>query len=249
MRVITFNLRCVNDFNGNSIRKRAPRLKAIMELYNADIVGFQEVTPKWLEYLKRDFGDIYEIFNVYRRRINKESTPIMWKKNDFGCIDKGNFWLSDTPDKESFGWDVTGCYRICTWAALTEKKSGICFSFFNTHYGFGSRCQMASGNLIIDRVKAENEERSVLTGDFNMTPDKNGYKLLTSFFSDANACTARDMRATYHRYNQALNGAHIDYCFVTPKGIRPISSRLMDDTVDGKFPSDHYGVYTELEFI
>ena len=55
MKVVTFNLRCGNDPNGNSIEERAPRLKAVMDRYDADLVGFQEVTPAWMEHLTADF--------------------------------------------------------------------------------------------------------------------------------------------------------------------------------------------------
>ena len=133
MKVVTFNLRCGNDPNGNSIEERAPRLKAVMDRYDADLVGFQEVTPAWMEHLTADFGDEYEIFNKYRAEKNLESTPMMWKKDQFECLDKGYFWLSDTPDVSSPSWDekdqngIPG--RICSWVKLRDKATGVTFNF------------------------------------------------------------------------------------------------------------------------
>ena len=37
MKVITFNIRCKDDQGGNSIAERAPRLKTILDKYDADI--------------------------------------------------------------------------------------------------------------------------------------------------------------------------------------------------------------------
>lgn len=91
MITISFNIRCANDPNGNSIKERAERLKAVLDKYNADIIGFQEATPEWLDIIKKDYGEKYEIFNRYRDSANLESTPILWKKEHFECIDKGYF--------------------------------------------------------------------------------------------------------------------------------------------------------------
>ena len=43
--VISFNIRCCNDPNGNSIAERAPRLDTITSMYDADVIGFQECRP------------------------------------------------------------------------------------------------------------------------------------------------------------------------------------------------------------
>ena len=39
---------------------------------------------------------------------------------------------------------------------------------------------------------------------------------------------------------------HIDYCFID-KTITPITFQIIDELVENKFPSDHYGIYAELE--
>ena len=46
MITISFNIRCANDPDGNSIKERAERLKAVLDKYNADIIGFQEAYYK-----------------------------------------------------------------------------------------------------------------------------------------------------------------------------------------------------------
>jgi endonuclease/exonuclease/phosphatase family metal-dependent hydrolase len=37
-----------------------------------------------------------------------------------------------------------------------------------------------------------------------------------------------------------------DYCF-TNKEIKPVSQKIIDDIVNGMFPSDHYGLYIKIE--
>ena len=65
MKVVTFNLRCGNDPNGNSIEERAPRLKAVMDRYDADLVGFQEVTPAWMDSFYVFFPHCFFTYFIY----------------------------------------------------------------------------------------------------------------------------------------------------------------------------------------
>ena len=252
IKVVSFNIRCVSDPNGNSIPERAPRLNKIISPLFPDLIGFQEWRPEWKEHIIEYFGEKYEIFNVFRAENDPESVPVLWKKDRFRCIKKGNFWLSDTPEIESGGWDeIYNCCRICVYAVLEDKASGKIFTFMNTHFGFGDKGQAKSSELIYNYSKKISKYPTLITGDFNMSPNSIGYKTMTKFFSDVNTATAADLRATYHDYNSGrfiddeIN-RHIDYCFISDK-IKPVSQRIIDETVNGKFPSDHYGLETVID--
>lgn len=245
LKVITFNIRYCDDENGHSIKERAPRLKKVVEPYEADIIGLQECTPPYLEIIEKYWSDKYEIFNKYRAQSNLESTPILWRKDKFECLKKGWFWLSDTPEEESKGWDEGHCYRICLYAVLKDKESGKIFTAMNTHFGFGDKCQTDSVRLVYDYSRKISDNPTFITGDFNMTPETVGYKEMTKLFADVNAQTAKDMRTTFHGYDVDYTGEHIDYCFINSK-VKPEKSEMIDALVDGKFPSDHYGIYFEL---
>ncbi len=248
LNVISFNIRCRDDENGNSIAERAPRLDKVIQKYEADIIGFQEVTPAWMSYIEKYFGDEYVIFNKYRCETKKESGPVLWKKDKFECVDKGYFWLSDTPEVESKGWDeLFDCHRICTYAVLEDKNSGVKFTVMNTHYGFGDKCQIDSSNLIYDYSKKISDYPTFVTGDFNMKPDSLGYMEMTKNFTDVNAITDNDLSATYHGYHPGeKDNSHIDYCFVD-ETIKPIGQEIIKDTVNNMFPTDHYGLYIKLQ--
>lgn len=80
-----------------------------------------------------------------------------------------------------------------------------------------------------------------------MRPDSAGYMEMTKFFTDVNAVTAKDTRQTFHDYVPDKNtNEHIDYCFIDDK-IRALSWERIDGTVDGKFPSDQYGLNVGIE--
>ena len=247
LKVISFNIRFRDDANGHAIAERAPRLDALTAPYDADVLGFQEYTPAWEEHVARIYGEKYEIFNKYRAESNHEGGPILWKRDRFDCLGRGWFWLSDTPEIESRGWDERfNCYRMCVYAVLKEKQSGTSFVFMNTHFGFGDNGQVRSADLIHTYRQKLSEYPAFVVGDFNMTPTSPGYAAMSRHFTDVNAATANDLRSTYHGYDLSVpRDQHIDYCFID-KPFVPLDQRIITDTVDGKFPSDHFGLHITL---
>ena len=249
LNVISFNILCVDAPNGNrtySLSARSPRVRTVVEARNPDLIGFQEATHAWLELLTRNFGETYEIYNVYRSEASPESTPIAWNRARFECLDKGNFWFSDTPDVESRGWDeLYDCPRIFTWAHLKEIASGRTFCFINTHFGFGDGCQTKSSRMLADFAR-KMAIPCVITGDFNLEIDSVGYRKLTQAFVDVNAQTVNDLGPTFHGFDPEKWGEHIDYCFITPD-VAPLDFEVLREMVDGDFPSDHYGLFASVE--
>ncbi len=246
LSVISFNIRCADDDGGNSIKERAPRLAEVTSKYDADVIGFQEYTPKWKSYIEKYYGNEYEIFNKYRTKfIKRESSPILWKKDKFRCEKTGYFWLSDTPRVQSRGWDEKyNCYRICEYVILKEKQSGNHFAFMNTHFGFGDDGQIKSANLIYEYSKKISAHPTFVTGDFNLTPQMPGYSAMTKNFTDANI--KKDHSPTYHGYNKGnIKPKHIDYCFCD-ENVIPLSYEIIKDLPQGRFPSDHYGIFVRL---
>lgn len=245
LNVVSFNILCVDSPVGGTIRQRSPRVRAVIAPLDADLIGFQEATPVWLEHLNRDYGEDYEIFNVYRSEASPESTPIAWKRERFDCLDKGNLWYSDTPEVESLGWDeIYKCPRIFTWARLKDKTTGVEFCFINTHFGFGDGCQTKSAGILTDFARRMGCP-CVITGDFNMETDAAAYKVLTQTFGDVNALTVNDPAMTYHGFDPENLGEHIDYCFVT-RHFQPLTYQVLTQMPEDKYPSDHYGLLARL---
>lgn len=248
IKVISFNIRSVNDPNGYSISERAPRLAKVVGAYDADVIGIQEFTPPWTEHFDKHFKEKYEIFNKFRTETGwLEAAPILWKRDKFHCLKRGYFWFSDTPEKMSGGWDNEGHNRICLYAVLREKKDGKTFAFFNTHLGFGDENQVKSVRLMQRYAEKFADYPTFSVGDFNMIPSSPAYAEMVRKFADVNALTVNDRRSTYHGYElENTYNEHIDYCFINDK-VKPLYFKIIDELVDGKFPSDHYGLYTEIE--
>ncbi len=247
LNFVSFNLRCCDDPDGNAIVERAPRLEKILDPIDSDVIVFQEIRPKWVPEIDRIFADKYERFLCYRSVEKPEGLITLWKKDWFECAEKGHFWFSDTPEIESLGWDEKyHCPRICSYTVMKEKGSGVSFLVMNTHFGFGFDGQVRSAKLIESYRKRYTNMKAIVAGDFNMLPESPAHLELQKTFLDVNEVTVRDRRATYHAYAPSpKQKSHIDYIFCD-ESVSPKSFRILDESVDGKYPSDHFGIYSQL---
>ena len=249
LKVISFNILCVDRGENYLISDRAPRLKAVISPFDPDVIGLQEYRDPWEPHLKEQFPD-YEMFNAWRSDgWDRESGPILWKRDKFELVDKGNFWYSDTPEVMSGKeWDEAfHCNRICEYVVLKEKSTGESFVAMNTHFGFGNNGQVKSARLLTEYAKKLSDLPLFVTGDFNMFSHYPAYSEITKSFTDVNAAIANDTGNTYHGFGaETEEKGPIDYCFITDK-VKPISFRVIRELVNGFYPSDHYGLEIELE--
>ncbi|MBQ6823200.1 MAG: endonuclease/exonuclease/phosphatase family protein [Clostridia bacterium] len=239
VKVVSYNVRCANDPNGNSIKERAPRLEAVIDQYDPDVMGFQEFVPEWNKYVKEAFYDDYDYIINYRSKDNYEGTPVFWKRAKFKLLDSGMFWLSETPDVESLGWDAD-YYRVCSWVKLEVRATGEVFCYYNTHFDYTEPPQVPSAELMAARVAAD--APVIVTADFNMEPTSKAYATMAKNFTDAN--TAGDPTATFSSYGTLKKPTLIDYIFV--KNATAQNYKVMTEMPDGKYVSDHFGVYSEV---
>ena len=80
-----------------------------------------------------------------------------------------------------------------------------------------------------------------------MIPSSKAYKRMTEYFTDVNAATVNDLRSTWHDFTPEIDkNEHIDYCFISDN-IKPLNQRIIDETIEGKYPSDNYGIEIDIE--
>ncbi len=256
LKVISYNVRVLDDGGEKDIVQRAPRLKEVVNKRDPDIIGFQEVGTKWWDnYLVNYFGDEYDYLIKYRAEDSKEATPIFWKKDKFELVKDGYFWLSETPDQESKGWGEEH-YRIACWVQLKLKSTGKEFLYINTHYGFGDKAHVGSAKLVIQRMTALGgftKYPVFFTADCNMERYKDGYNAMIDggYFSDINWDLENLEYKTGNGYHddghEGLQpGSPIDFCFYSPALITPLKYEIIDEFLMNGWVSDHKGLYMEM---
>ena len=249
LKVVSFNILCVDIGENYLIQDRAPRLHSVIAPIDPDVIGIQEYREQWAPHFKKYFSQ-YDMYNSWRSNDERrESGPILWKRDKFELVDKGCFWYSDTPEVMSGSeWDEKfHCNRMCEYVKLKDRATGECFVFMNTHFGFGDECQIKSAKLLTQYASRFSELPLFITGDFNMFASYPAYSEMLKSFTDVNAVTIKYDGNTYHAFGKVTdNNGPIDFCFITDK-VKPISFKVIDELVDGFYPSDHYGLSIELE--
>lgn len=240
---------------GNLWETRAPVVASLIRFHDFDVFGTQEGFRHQLNDLRTALP-YYAYYGAGRDdgKEQGEHSAIFYKKERFRLLKKGDFWLSQTPDKPSKGWDATCCNRICSWVRLQDNQTKKKFYVFNVHYDHqGVVARKESSKLLLEKIKdIAGKDPVVLTGDFNGDHDSEWYQTLaySSLLKDtyrqvehpyANSSSFNDWGRANHR------SEIIDHVFTTDH-FRVLKWGLLTDTYHGKFPSDHFPVLVSLKW-
>ena len=246
VRVMSFNVRD-GEFDRQEI------VPYTVADYMPDSVGFQECEGTWFLTLKTYLPD-YKIVGVGRwtglQQVG-ESTAIMFRKDKYKLVDWGTFWLSETPDRVSKGWD-SNYPRTCTWVILQNKETGAKYAHFNTHLdNGGSEARDKGLELIINKI-AELDMPVVLTGDFNISKGSELYNkhIANSTIINDSAVLAEeaDQGGTAHGYGGGIGGNPIDFVCVNNQVKEVKKYKIIRDKYNDRYVSDHYPIYSEIVF-
>lgn len=258
LRVMTYNLRYANENPGEEWSKRKDKVISIIELANPDIIGVQEALKIQLDDLISELKN-YEVIGVGRDdgKNSGEFSAILFNKKKLNVIKENTFWLSETPDVPSKGWDAA-LPRICTWAEFNFKGSEKSFYLFNTHFDhIGIQARNNSAKLLLGKIKDTNS-KVILTGDFNSNDTSDVYKILTAIKSNDNKFFLIDTRKiskngcygsnlTFNDFGKSIiEGSIIDFIFVTPE-MQVKNHYTLGEKIDNYFPSDHNPVIVDIE--
>lgn len=250
LKVMSYNIRLGSAQDGtNSWALRYTATGKMLEDQKPDVFGVQEALEYQVRYIEEMCG--YESVGVGRENGKKEGEhmSIFWNKKTVSMLKWGTFWLSDTPEKPSKGWDAE-CFRTATWALMKDKKTGKKFYFVNTHLDHkGTEAQKNGLKLIVDRIAEINPDGlpMVLTGDFNIEPKNPALKDLDARMQSArNIAEKTDDHATYNGWGKS--STMIDYIYVSGFSSCPEYQTVTKRYEDRKFISDHYPIFARLIF-
>ena len=250
LKVMSYNIRLGSAQDGtNSWALRYTATGKMLEDQKPDVFGVQEALEYQVRYIEEMCG--YESVGVGRENGKKEGEhmSIFWNKKTVSMLKWGTFWLSDTPEKPSKGWDAE-CFRTATWALMKDKKTGKKFYFVNTHLDHkGTEAQKNGLKLIVDRIAEINPDGlpMILTGDFNIEPKNPALKDLDARMQSARKIAKKtDDHATYNGWGKS--STMIDYIYVSGFSSCPEYQTVTKRYEDRKFISDHYPIFARLIF-
>ena len=251
--VISFNIRVDNAADGTNVwRNRRDAVVTMIERERPMLLGLQEAQPHQITYLSehcpdyawyglgRDTGKVPPATDSYAA---EETMAIFWRTAELELLDKGTFWLSETPDQVSKGWDAS-YRRTCTWAGFRHKKSGQTCYFFNTHLdNDGKVAREESIKLLVSRMKTINSKRRVsfLTADFNSNVTDACFAPLHVYMRDARANAAvSDDYPSWNGYGASTG--RLDHVYFSGDNCTAREFRTLRGDYGVPYISDHYPV-------
>ena len=258
VELITYNIRLNTPGDGeHAWPHRKADVVNLLKFHRADIFCVQEALPDQMDDLAAAFPDFsYEGVGRDDGKREGEFSAVFYNTARFKKLDGGTFWLSETPEECSFGWDAV-CRRVCSWVELKELKGKETFYVFNTHFDHkGVEARKNAAALILDKIASIAGNGSggeqapvVLCGDFNLPPDSEPIRLISSSLNDAFRVTELPPHCsekTWHGFTyDDPPGERIDYVFVSD-AFRVLRYGALTDSRDRSFFSDHLPVLVTI---
>lgn len=270
LALMSYNVRYENP--GDTGERAWPRRVAgavrMIRTNRPDVFGVQEALHGQAADLWASLPD-YDFSGIGRDdgQRSGEYSGIFYRRDRFAPdpVEKGTFWLSDTPEiagSMSWGNEIP---RLVTWLRLIDRSTGRGFHVFNTHWDHRNQSSRErAAMLIAERIDARThvDEPVVLMGDFNSIETNPGILYLTGK-SASLADTARiwdnglvdtfqtlhpnrKNRRTLHLWRNSTDGnVKLDHIFVSP-GATITEAEIVSQ--DNPPVSDHFPVTARVVF-
>ena len=252
--IISYNIRYDNQWdkeNRWSFRKK--RLIQLLIDYNPSIFGIQEGLHNQVKYIDSSLTK-YNYIGIGRDDGNAkgEFCAIYFDTDHYEVLETSTFWLSETPDVVSVGWDAA-MERICTYGLFKSKTLDENFWVFNAHFDHvGTTARKKSSELILSKIKELNTQSFpvILMGDFNSNSKSDPIKIFKNNLQDALEISSTNLRGPIGTFN-GFDNRHpldnrIDYIFV--KNMKILSYRHIDDRLaNNRHISDHFPVMISVQ--
>lgn len=255
LKVMSYNVRLEHMGDGdNAWPNRKEATIEMLEVIKPDVFGVQEALPQQVQYISEQ-APLYKNVGVGRDDgvAKGEFMSIFWNTEVIEMIEWGTYWLSETPDVPSYGWDAA-CRRTATWALMKDKRNGKHFYYVNTHLDHkGAEARRNGLMMVLERIATMNPDSypMVLTGDFNVTPDDECLVELDKKMDSARkVAKVTDNKSSFNGWGKIApeDSYLIDYIYVS--GFKSVPEfRTITETFAGKpYISDHYPIMSVLEF-
>ncbi|WP_166920829.1 endonuclease/exonuclease/phosphatase family protein [Flavobacterium poyangense] len=254
LKIMTYNIRLDIASDGeNAWPNRKDFFMSQIQFYSPDIFGVQEATPNQVVDVALGLPE-YNKFGIGREAEGKgEACTIYYKKDRFQIQQSNTFWLSETPNVVSRGWDAA-CNRVCTYGLFKDLKTKKTFWVFNVHLDhIGKEAREKGVQLVLSKIKEVNTKNYPVffMGDLNSEPNTKQIVEIKKVMDDTKDVSKEKPfgpSGTFNefKHNQAVT-LLIDYIFISKNsGLKVQKHAVLSDSKDLKYPSDHLPVLIEV---
>lgn len=173
---------------------------------------------------------------------------IYYNTKRYEMVGGGSYWLSDKPlIGGSMSWGTTRA-RHCNYLRLKDRKTGRQFRVLNVHLDHKSdEARKEQMEMIVEEcAQYSNDFPQIMCGDFNSGIKDRPSQVLRSagwheMWETING--QKEFGFTAHAFKgknyKPKNVRRIDFIYYYGD-VTPVSSRVIDETIKGIYPSDHY---------
>ncbi|TKX74617.1 endonuclease/exonuclease/phosphatase family protein [Halorubrum sp. GN11_10-6_MGM] len=190
IRVLSYNVRYANRGDHHDAwHDRRDGVGRLVGFHRPDVAAFQEPLPEQRDDL-RERLPAYEFVGRGREAGGEgEGCPIAVRGDRWTVAASDTFWLSESPDEPSTGWDAS-YPRIATWARVRAREKELELLVVNTHFDHVSAtARREAARLLRERVPeiagadGDGDGRTetlpvALVGDLNCTPGSAPHRIL-----------------------------------------------------------------------
>ena len=252
--VMSYNIRYDNpNDNENSWTYRKSEIVKMLNFYAPEIIGIQEGLHSQVTYLDSTLAD-YNYAGVGREdgKLKGEYTAIFYNKQKFKLLDTKTYWLSETPDLVSVGWDAA-LERIVTYGKFTDIENGETLHVFNCHFDhLGKMARNKSAELILRIIEEQKLEskKIIVMGDLNCEPNDKPIEILKTKLDDVYDISKSKPNGPIGTFNgfdlENKQEKRIDYFFT--KNIEVLQYSVIDDKrANNLYLSDHFPVLVKID--
>ncbi|MBF4484732.1 MULTISPECIES: endonuclease/exonuclease/phosphatase family protein [unclassified Flavobacterium] len=255
LKIMTYNIRLDVASDGeNAWPNRKDYFTSQIQFYNPDVFGVQEATPNQVTDIALALPN-YNKFGVGREEGGTgEACTIYYKKDRFKVEQSNTFWLSETPNVVSRGWDAA-CNRVCTYGLFKDLKTKKTFWVFNLHLDhMGEEARVKGVQLALKKISELNTKKypAFLMGDFNSEPDTKQIAEIKKVMDDTKDVSKEKPFGPSGTFNDFKHNEPVtlllDYIFVSKNsGLKIQKHAVLSDSKDLKYPSDHLPVLIEID--
>lgn len=256
LNLMTWNIRFDNPEDGpNRWDRRKAYVAETLRFYDVHLCGMQEA-------LKNQVDDLLAMLPHFAYvgvgrddgREAGEFSPIFFDTLRLSALQSGTFWLSPTPQRPSRGWDAA-LPRIATWAQFRDKRTGLLFFVFNTHFDHvGQQARLQSAQLLLEKIgELAGSIPTFIMGDLNARPQAPPVQWLLEHLTDCKAVSQLPHfgpHATFNGFGSSeVEDVQIDYIFCTSPTVQVLRHATLSHTWAGRFASDHHAVLAVVSLL
>ena len=292
LKMLNYNIyfEIVNDtyYINNRRQKVMEMIQTCVDDYGVNVMALQEVRGTvWHDHITNfvnnnsnwswtGYGRYGSTFGGWGGTDNDSFNLILYNTDVYSKVAEGHFWLSDTPDYESY--DIYHCYnkRCVNWVGLKDKTTGKSFVVVDQHLEEtrndyaqndaghtltpedGPAARINQANLICDRMAnyVANGTPVILAGDFNSSPGQgDAYETIIGrgYQCTRDYAQVADTHGAYTAFNRTDTSlfAKGDHIFTSAHCTAELYDVLSDEDIDpetGYHVSDHCPIIANIQY-